>query len=891
MAREAGAMREAAAGESVPGGFRRPAVLEPLASRITLLISLLLIGIMGSMLWLAHTRVVAAVGDSELARLQASANQLATTLSAQARRLALDVSRVAALPEVKAIPATPRARGTGLDAVLGAERTRSPLIRTIAVWSASGRVLASSGPDIRDSRSAPRPPLFSETMTTPSVGPLESVGDTVIYSLTAPIVDFAGRTKGYVTVTRQLTEGRESAQLLTGLVGRDAQVLLGNEEGDFLSDLTRPVTGRGGLPEVGLAGRYRDQADLELLGAVAAVPETPWKVVVEVPRATVLRAASRFTLDSALFGGIFIIVGAFLSWLAIRHTMRPLDEVTAAARDISNGDLSRRVIVRGNDEVATLAGAFNHMIERVAQSAHDLGWRASQLERANKEINESESKYRTLFEHLPDGILVHRDQQVLFANPSAVRMLGAATESEIVNRPVLDFVLPTDRHIVRERIGRIVAENQPVPATEVRLQRLDRKVATVEATSMPLRIGGQVAVQTILHDVSERRLLEEQFRQSQKMDAVGRLAGGVAHDFNNLLTVIQAHAEFALAPGESDDARRADIEEIRRTAQSAARLTRQLLTFSRKQTLSPTAIDLNDAIAGMLGMVQRLIGDNIEVVVSGGADLAEIWADPGQIQQILLNLAVNARDAMPGGGVLRFETANISVGEGYTGAAASSIPPGDYVMLAVQDTGIGMTEEIRSRVFEPFFTTKQPGQGTGLGLSTVYGIVHQSQGHIWVYSEPGMGTAFKVLFPPYANGEPPKRHAIVDDGVAPEVVGSLLVVEDDAGVRAAVVRALRGAGFTVTEATEADGALDVIARDPTIELLITDMVMPGKPGVTLLSEVRALRPMLPAIILSGYSGESASELWRVPEHAIFVEKPVSPAEIIRRVKQLLASRD
>jgi PAS domain S-box-containing protein len=865
-------------------------VLEPLARRITVLISLVLVGIMGSMLWLAHTRVVAAVGNSELARLGASANLLASTLSSQARRLSRDVARIAAIPEVKGIPVSPGKRSTSLDRILDGERARSPLIRTVTVWDATGRVLASRGPEVRGGRAAPRLPPFPETMTAQVVGPLEAVGDTVIYTLTAPIVDLAERTVGYVTVTRQLTEGNEAATLLTGLVGPEAQVLLGNAEGDFLSDLTRPVPGRNGLPVVGGAGRYRDEADREFMGAVAAVPDTPWKVVVEAPRATVLRAASQFTFDSALFGGVFIVVGALLSWMAIRHTMQPLDEVTAAARDISDGDLSRRVIVKGNDEVATLAGAFNHMIERVAQSAHDLGWRASQLERANKEINESELKYRTLFEHLPDGILVHRDQQVLFANPSAVRMLGAASESDITSRPVLDFVLPGDRDIVQARIGRIVGENQPVPATEVRLQRLDRKVATVEATSMPLRIGGQLAVQTILHDVSERRLLEEQFRQSQKMDAVGRLAGGVAHDFNNLLTVIQAHAEFALA-GESEDERRADIEEIRRTAESAARLTRQLLTFSRKQTLSPTAIDLNDAIAGMLGMVRRLIGDNIEVVVSAGTDLAEIWADPGQIQQILLNLAVNARDAMPSGGVLRFETANISVGEGYMGAAASTIPPGDYVMLAVQDTGIGMTEEVRSRVFEPFFTTKQPGHGTGLGLSTVYGIVRQSQGHIWVYSEPGMGTAFKVLFPPHLDGSAARRPAASEARAVPEAVGSLLVVEDDAGVRAAVSRALRGAGFTVAEATDADAALQVIARDPTIELLITDMVMPGKPGVTLLGEVRALRPRLPAIILSGYSGESASELWRVPEHAVFVEKPVSPAEIIRRVRQLLGSRE
>jgi PAS domain S-box-containing protein len=536
-----------------------------------------------------------------------------------------------------------------------------------------------------------------------------------------------------------------------------------------------------------------------------------------------------------------------------------------------------------------LGDAFNQMVERVDRSTNDLAARAAQLETSNKELNESEAKYRSLFEHLPDGILVHRDNRILFANPAALRLLGVASLEELSGRSMLEFIAPADRDTVKGRIAKLNAA-ETLPTAELRLQRADRRIAIVEATSMSLRVNGHAAVQTILHDVSERRLLEEQFRQSQKMDAVGRLAGGVAHDFNNLLTVIQAHAEFALSGTDSEEERRRDIEEIKKTAENAARLTRQLLTFSRKQAVTPANLDLNDAIAGMLGMVKRLIGDNIEVVTVAGKDLSSIWADPGQIQQVLLNLAVNARDAMPDGGVLRFETANIHMGEGYVGAASAAIPPGDYVMLAVQDTGIGMTEEIRSRVFEPFFTTKQPGQGTGLGLSTVYGIVKQAGGHIWVYSEPGMGTAFKVFFPQHLSESDAQRELRVSGTHRINGEGELLVVEDDASVRAAMVRALRGAGYTVVEARNADEALQALENGANVDLMITDMVMPGMPGITLLAEVRSRRPGLPAIVLSGYSEQGANDLWRVPDHAVFVEKPVSPAELIRRVGQLIVAR-
>jgi two-component system cell cycle sensor histidine kinase/response regulator CckA len=811
-------------------------------------------------------------------------------LRAQAGRLIADGERVAGLPAFREALTKPTSQAAvaGAASVLQTARRGSSQVHDIALVDLNGVVIASSGlPDPR----VPRPDRGAqlETVSDPVIGPLTASGDTVVYAVTAPVASLAGERLGYVVVTRRLIGGSETAALMSGLVGRGARVLIGNADGSLFTDLTKPVK-TFASPRPGTTLTYSDSTGTRMLGASVSVLETPWMVVVETPRAGALEAATKFTLDSASVGVVFILVGALLSWLLIRRTMRPLGEVTDAAREITAGNLSRRAAVEGHSEIAVLGDAFNQMVERVSTTTQDLAARATQLEASNKELNESEAKYRSLFEHLPDGILVHRDYRILFANPAALRLLGVASEKEMNERTLLDYITPADRDVVLRRIEQVVTGSVAVPTVELRMQRADRRVTTVEATSMPLRINGGPAVQTVLHDVSERRQLEEQFRQSQKMDAVGRLAGGVAHDFNNLLTVIQANAEFAMSPTETDEERRRDIEEIRKTADHAARLTRQLLTFSRKQTVTPTHLDLNEAISGMLGMIHRLIGDNIEVVTLAGDRLASIWADPGQIQQVMLNLAVNARDAMPDGGVLRFETANITVGEGYVGAASGAIPPGEYVMLAVQDTGIGMTEEIRQRVFEPFFTTKQPGQGTGLGLSTVYGIVKQAGGHIWVYSEPGMGTAFKVFFPPHREDG---RQAVVSRNSGAYSVsgqGHLLVVEDDASVRTAVVRALRGAGYLVTEAKNAEEALVVLDGTESIDMMITDMVMPGMQGIALLAEARSRRPRLPAIVLSGYSGQPSNEMWRVPDHAVFVEKPVSPTELIRRVGQMLASR-
>jgi CheY-like chemotaxis protein len=373
------------------------------------------------------------------------------------------------------------------------------------------------------------------------------------------------------------------------------------------------------------------------------------------------------------------------------------------------------------------------------------------------------------------------------------------------------------------------------------------------------------------------------------MDAVGRLAGGIAHDFNNLLTVINTYAELTLARLPEGDPTRADLEDIRHAGQSAAKLTRQMLAFSRKQVLAPRVLDINEAITGLAGMLARVLGDHVDVVTDLRKNLGPIFADAGQLEQVLMNLAVNARDAMPKGGTLKIETAEVELGEGYE-AHRRQIPPGRYIMLGVSDTGVGMSAHVREHLFEPFFTTKQPGQGTGLGLATVYGIVKQSGGYIWVYSEPGQGSSFKIYFPRYTGSDEALPNATGEFPIPHREAATLLLVEDDTMVRAAVRRILERSPHTILEAESGPVAIELFrTRQGRIDLVITDMVMPNMTGAELVHELREWNADLRAIIMSGYSEETTTRDWKLPPNSVFLEKPISPSRLLRAVSDALGT--
>ena len=383
-------------------------------------------------------------------------------------------------------------------------------------------------------------------------------------------------------------------------------------------------------------------------------------------------------------------------------------------------------------------------------------------------------------------------------------------------------------------------------------------------------------------DVTERKNLEAQLQQAAKMEAVGRLAGGVAHDFNNLLTIINGYSEILLERLGSDQRSSNYLEEISKAGERAAALTRQLLAFSRRQVLAPQLVDLNSVILNLEKMLKRLIGEDVKLRTS----LGKVKADPGQIEQVIMNLAVNARDAMPMGGELTFETSNIEFDESYARHHAA-MRPGNFVMLAVSDTGVGMPPETKARIFEPFFTTKEQGKGTGLGLATVYGIVKQSEGSIWVYSEVGQGTVFKIYLPlvneKTEQAKTPEQE--IDLALGTETI---LMVEDEEGVRSLVQLALRTGGYNVLQTTDAESALETCAAyDGPIHLLLTDVVMPRMSGPVVAAKVVALRPGIKVLYMSGYTGDAVVHHGVLSENMPFIQKPFSPLALRRKIREVL----
>jgi len=390
-------------------------------------------------------------------------------------------------------------------------------------------------------------------------------------------------------------------------------------------------------------------------------------------------------------------------------------------------------------------------------------------------------------------------------------------------------------------------------------------------------------------EITERKLLEEQLLQSQKMEAIGQLAGGVAHDFNNILTAIVGYTDLLSAEVSGNDRQLEDLEEIRKAARRAAALTRQLLAFSRKQVLELRNIDLNHVVLNLDKMLRSLISENIELKTDLADDLAAARADPNQIEQVIMNLAINARDAMPDGGTVMIETRNATLDDAYA-AQHVSVIPGDYVMLAVSDTGCGMDERTKSRIFEPFFTTKPAGRGTGLGLSTVYGIVKQTGGNIWLYSEPGKGTTFKVYLPAIA-ALPADIGKVAPAEAAPRGAGTVLVVEDDEQLRRLTHRALDAQGYTVLVADRGGTALDISRRHKgDIDLLLTDVIMPDTNGRKLAETIRAARPGLRVLYMSGYPDGAIASHGMLEPGVAYLAKPFTTEAITRKVREVLEER-
>jgi PAS domain S-box-containing protein len=504
---------------------------------------------------------------------------------------------------------------------------------------------------------------------------------------------------------------------------------------------------------------------------------------------------------------------------------------------------------------------------------------------AEEAIRASERRYRDLFESNPQPMWIYDSETLRFlaVNDTAVQQYGWSVE-QFRAMTITDIRPPED---VSSLVALLKIEKAVRPTTTAaRHLRADGSITQVEVTSHEIAWDGRPARVVLAMDLTEKVKLEEQLRQAQKMEAVGRLAGGVAHDFNNLLTAISGNAQLLRSELEPGDARVEEVDEILLAGERAAALTRQLLAFSRRQVLQPRALNLNESIEELRSMLGRLIGEDVLLRTVLDPDLGLVRADPGQLTQVLVNLAVNARDAMPRGGTLTLETRNVTLDETFA-VAHEGVQPGPHVMLSVSDTGGGMDAETQAHLFEPFFTTKEVGKGTGLGLATVYGIVRQSEGSIDMRSEPGKGSTFEICLPRAPIGE-----RIAAGKVPIETLQrgheTILVVEDEASVRKLAVSVLERQGYGVLAAEGPRQAEAIAAEHPgPIELLLTDVVMPGGNGADLAARLSAMRPAMKVLMMTGYAQETIADEGDLKNGIALIEKPFSPNLLLARVRMII----
>src|SRR6201997_565594 len=514
-------------------------------------------------------------------------------------------------------------------------------------------------------------------------------------------------------------------------------------------------------------------------------------------------------------------------------------------------------------------------------------WLNAALRAAQENLRRSEANFRSLVTNAPYGICsCDSAGKILDANPAFLELLGLSSANDVIGQHIFSLYADSDQWFDLADYLRSSAPFHGLTAEWKR--KTGTTVVRVSGRAVSNGRKDGVVFEIFAEDVTERRALEEQLRQSQKMEAVGRLAGGIAHDFNNLLMGISGYSEFLLERLGAEPHLRGPAQEIASAAERASSLTRQLLAFSRKQMLAPRIINLNHIATENLKMLTRMIGEDIDLVLVPGQNLWSVRADAGQIDQVIMNLAVNARDAMPSGGKLTIETSNVTLDEEYA-RLQTPLRPGDYVMVAISDTGVGMDAETQSHIFEPFFTTKGP-KGTGLGLSTVYGIVKQSGGYVWVYSEIGRGTTFKIYLPRVAGtGEPVVQvPATLQSQRVEPGTETILLVEDEANLRYLARQYLEKQGYKVVEA--ADGAVAVqiaVAHDATIHLLLTDVIMPGMNGRELAQRICEIRPNVKVLYMSGYTENVIGHNGMLDAGVRLLQKPFTLRDLKTKVREVL----
>lgn len=506
--------------------------------------------------------------------------------------------------------------------------------------------------------------------------------------------------------------------------------------------------------------------------------------------------------------------------------------------------------------------------------------------RVEDDLRETTERYRNLVELSPETIYIQQEGRFVFLNSAGVALFGASRQEDLLGKPVSDFFHPDSRHTASTRIRMEREEGKVTPQIEEKYVRLDGSPVEMEVSAVPIIYKGKAALQVFSRDITGRKQLEDQLRQSQKIEAVGRLAGGIAHDFNNLMTVVTGYVGLTKKRSGNSELVMRGLDEIEKASTRATRLTQQLIAFSRKQILQPQILDMNQIVSNMDKMLRHLIGEDIELVTIPSPGIGKVKADPGQIEQVIVNLTLNARDAMPNGGRLIIETANVDLDTSIL-HDRGDISPGRYVQLMFRDNGIGMEEETKTHIFEPYFTTKEVGKGVGLGLATVYGIIRQSGGDIRVESERGIGTSFTIWLPRVMEVEHvEKRDELVLD--APPGEETILVVEDEEAVCTLVKETLVEAGYKVFVASNGEDALTLISKiRDTIHLLITDVVMPKMGGQTLADRIGYRYPEMQVLFMTGYFDTGIESRDNPLGNKPYIFKPFTPYELTCKVRELL----
>ena len=837
--------------------------------------AMLLLLLAAALTFVAVREVRRQTRNTASARIASAADRLATSTLASVDQVMSRLRELALDPNVIAVAGGSGGNRDSATTMLGSIVGNDNNVAVILWDLSSAPVLVGS---IRgDTTGWMRSPELVDSVT---FGPISLLADSIlIYDLIAP-VRREHRLVGFIQRRARIVATPDGvSRTAVTLIGNEGKLLFGSRGGAW-TDLQLPVE-RPAYEVIGAESPLPYQRDgAPQLGIGRQIAGTPWIVVAEQPVSAIMAPTQGFLGRLALIAGVLVALTTLAAWMLARGITLPLRSLHRAVLVMREGRTNVRANVHGHPELAEVAESFNSMAAATDQHLHA--------------VEASEQRFRSLVTASAQIVFwLSPDGEVHDRLPGWLAFTGQAS-ADSMGSGWTAAVHPDDRALAL-RAWREAIHHRSLYETEYRVRRHDGEYRLCLVRGVPVldRTGTVTEWVGTYTDITENRKTEdtlhrreEELRQAQRLDAIGRLAGGVAHDFNNLLTAIVVPAELAADKLPVDHPVQLELADIREAGARAGELTRQLLAFGRQQVLAPVVVELDDVVQSETRILKRVLPESVvlEFVLHGKGGLVRV--DRTQLEQVIINLAVNARDAMPDGGRLTLETSQVTLTHEFC-ERHEGVHPGRYLQLAISDTGHGMDEATLLQVFEPFLTTKTQGKGTGLGLSTVYGIVRQSGGHIWIYSEPGKGTVVKVYFPEaFADSAATAAKQVLVTPV-PTGTGIILFAEDEPALRRIGERVLTGLGYTVITAEDGNAALTAALKMPEIDLLVTDVVMPGMGGVELWEKLRDLRPTLPVLFLSGWASDAVVRHRILEGEVPFVQKPFTAEQLGRKVHELL----